>query len=450
MKLPTREDRYVGCLLGLAVGDALGTTLEFTSPGSFDPIDDMVGGGPFSLKPGQWTDDTSMALCLAESLIKCGEFRPTDQMERYVRWWKDGHLSSTGRCFDIGDTTRDSLARFQRTGDPYAGSTDSESAGNGSIMRLASAPMFYAADAEEAMDKAADSSRTTHGAQAAVDACRYMAGIIVGALRGEAKDTLLRHAYTPAPGSWDDAPLHPEIADIAAGSFKRKNPPEIRGTGYVVKSLEAALWAFYNSNDFKTGVLLAVNLGEDADTTGAVYGQIAGAYYGAADIPESWREKITLLDEIESYASALREPTRQLDAGSDFAIPGDAAIAKLLAYLDDFKRPIGELAEYVSTGDGSDESPLNVYWSYSPRVFEFQSDLYELGFAVDFDWGEWQAEAERLTVTPGALDDVDIVTLMKLLTVHSRTERYSEGHLASALEEGWIVAILERLRNLSE
>ena len=301
----TREDRYLGCLLGLAVCDALGTTLEFTSPGSFAPIDDMVGGGPFSLKPGQWTDDTSMALCLAESLIECGEFNPTDQMQRYVRWWKDGHLSSTGRCFDIGGTTSDSLARFQRTGDPYAGSTDGDSAGAGSIMRLAPAPMFYAADAEEAMDKAADSSRTTHGAQAAVDACRYMAGIIVGALRGEAKETLLWHGYTPAPGSWDDAPLHPEIAEVAAGSFKRKNPPEIRGTGHVVRSLEAALWAFYNSDDFKTGALLAVNLGEDADTTGAVYGQIAGAYYGSADIPESWREKITLLDKIESFAMRL-------------------------------------------------------------------------------------------------------------------------------------------------
>ncbi len=111
--------------------------------------------------------------------------------------------------------------------------------------------------------------------------------------------------YTLDPGSWDNAPLHPEIAEIAAGSFKRKNPPEIRGTGHVVRSLEAALWAFYNSDDFKTGALLAVNLGEDADTTGAVYGQIAGAYYGAADIPESWREKISLLDKIESYAMRL-------------------------------------------------------------------------------------------------------------------------------------------------
>ncbi|MBT5535424.1 ADP-ribosylglycohydrolase family protein, partial [Candidatus Poribacteria bacterium] len=115
MSVLTREDRYIGCLLGLAVGDALGITLEFTTPGKFDPIDDMVGGGPFSLKPGQWTDDTSMALCLAESLIERKGFDATDQMQRYVQWWREGHLSSTGRCFDIGGTVSGSLSRFQRT-----------------------------------------------------------------------------------------------------------------------------------------------------------------------------------------------------------------------------------------------------------------------------------------------------------------------------------------------
>ena len=449
-ELPTREDRYLGCILGLAVGDALGTTLEFTSPGSFDPIDDIVGGGPFGLKPGQWTDDTSMALCLAESLVECRGFDPSDQMERYVRWWKDGHLSSTGRCFDIGGTTSGSLSRFRRTGDPYAGPTDNQSAGNGSIMRLAPVPLLYAASAGEAMSKAADSSRTTHGAQAAVDACRYMAGIIVGAIRGEAKETLLWPGYTPVPGSWDDAPLHPEIADIAAGSFRRKNPPEIRGTGHVVKSLEAALWAFYNSDGFKTGALLAVNLGEDADTTGAVYGQIAGAYYGAEDIPASWREKITFRDEIEGVASMLRGAVQQPDSDADVIVPDDASIQTLLTHLDDLRRPVAELAEFHSSGDGSEDDPFTAFWSYSPQVDAFQQDLNDLGFVYSFDWGEWQDEAERLTVTPGALDDADLLTLMKLLTLHVRKERFSGGHLANAFEQGWIVAILERLQDISE
>ena len=128
-------DRYRATLLGLAIGDALGTTLEFRPPGTFMPLTDLVGGGPFDLPVGAWTDDTSMALCLGESLIECGGFDPADQLERYVRWWHEGHLSSTGRCFDIGGTVRNALLRFERTRDPESGSTDPSTTGNGSLMR---------------------------------------------------------------------------------------------------------------------------------------------------------------------------------------------------------------------------------------------------------------------------------------------------------------------------
>jgi len=286
-------ERYRGCLLGLAAGDALGTTLEFKPSGSFTPITDMVGGGPFRLKPGQWTDDTSMALCLAESLIECRGFDPRDQMERYVRWWKEGHLSSTGSCFDIGNTTRTALATFMKTGNPFSGPVDAYSAGNGSLMRLAPVPMFYAGNPRKAIEKSGESSKTTHGAPAAVDACRYFGALTVGALNGNDKETILSDHYCPVPGYWQEKPLIREIAEIAAGSFKYKHPPEIRGSGYVVQSLEAALWAFYNSSSFKEGCLMAVNLGDDADTTGAIYGQLAGAYYGDKAIPVSWRDKLS-------------------------------------------------------------------------------------------------------------------------------------------------------------
>jgi ADP-ribosyl-[dinitrogen reductase] hydrolase len=157
-------DRFRGALLGLAAGDAVGTTLEFKSPGSFKPINDMVGGGPFDLAPGEWTDDTSMALCLAASLVEKRGFYPRDQMERYVRWWKEGYMAANGRCFDIGNTVRSALVRFLSTGDPNAGSTDPNTAGNGSIMRLAPVPLFYAADPRLAIEQAANSSRTTQRA----------------------------------------------------------------------------------------------------------------------------------------------------------------------------------------------------------------------------------------------------------------------------------------------
>jgi ADP-ribosylglycohydrolase len=302
-------ERYRGCLLGLATGDALGTTLEFRPPGSFAPIEDMLGGGPFRLAPGQWTDDTSMALCLAESLIERQGFDPIDQLERYLRWYREGHLSSTGRCFDIGNTVRGALLRFEETAEPYSGSTDPVSAGNGSIMRLAPVPLFYARSLQEAIEQSGQSSRTTHGASAAVDACRYLGALLVGAVSGVSKEELLSKRYSPLPGYWEASPLVPEIDEIATGSFKRRQPPEIKGTGYVVKSLEAALWANHGAS-FREGCLLAVNLGNDADTTGAVYGQVAGAFYGEAGIPESWRSKLSQHILIESFAEQLLALTR--------------------------------------------------------------------------------------------------------------------------------------------
>jgi len=283
-------------MMGLAVGDALGTTLEFRAPGSFQPIDDMVGGGPFGLKPGQWTDDTSMALCLAESLVERNGFDPKDQLRRYVRWVSAGHHSSTGICFDIGNTISDALATFRQTGHPFCGSTDPDRAGNGSLMRLAPAPLFYAGNPVEAIKYAAESSRTTHGATAAVDACRYMACLIVTALQGAGKSAILSPDPCPEPGYWMNHPLVPEIEEIRQGSFRDREPPAIKGLGYVVNCLEAALWAFDRTNTFREGCLLAVNLGDDADTTGAVYGQLAGAFYGQQGIPESWRRNVLLHD----------------------------------------------------------------------------------------------------------------------------------------------------------
>lgn len=298
-------ERFRGALLGLAAGDAVGTTLEFKRPGTFNPIDDMIGGGPFNLAPGEWTDDTSMALCLAESLITCRGFNPVDQLERYCRWHREGHLSSIGRCFDIGNTVRGALTQFERTGEPYCGSTSALSAGNGSIMRLAPVPLFYVRNPREAIERSGESSRTTHAAPEAVDACRFLGALIVGALHGAIKDELLSDHYSPVPGGWETAPLAPAIAAIAGGSYKDKQPPEIEGAGYVVQSLEAALWAFYRSESFQDGCLLAVNLGDDADTTGAIYGQLAGAFYSKDGIPATWRQKLAHRRLIEGFAEEL-------------------------------------------------------------------------------------------------------------------------------------------------
>ena len=299
------EDRFQGAILGLAVGDAMGVPLEFTDPGTFEPVNDMIGGGPFHLEPGMWTDDTSLALCLAESLSKTGKFDPVDQLSRYLQWYNEGHLSVNGKCFDIGNTTCQALMTFEETGEPYPGPDHERSAGNGSLMRLAPIPLFFMSEPLKALEISARSSRTTHNHPLAVDACRYMGGLIHGALIGKSKKEILSPQYSPVPGYWEENPLLGELEEVASGSFKNKEPPEIRGRGFVVKSLEAALWAFHKTETFEEGCLLAVNLGEDADTTGAIYGQLAGAYYGKNGIPSKWIKSLIKIDLIESITDRL-------------------------------------------------------------------------------------------------------------------------------------------------
>ena len=305
-------ERFQGCLLGLACGDAVGTTVEFRPRGTFRPVTDMVGGGPFGLRPGEWTDDTSMALCLASSLLEQGNFDAVDQMRRYCRWQQDGYWSSNGRCFDIGNTVSAALSRFRMTGQPLCGSTDPYTAGNGCIMRLAPVPMFFFPDRDWSIYIAGESSLTTHGAAECVDSCRLLAAVLHQALSGVGKeDVLLAHGL----GEFASR----KVQAIAAGDYRSKTQKQIRGSGYVVDCLEAALWCFQQTDSFAEAVLAAVNLGEDADTTGAVCGQIAGAYYGVYAVPPDWLDRLALRAEIQQLADGLcaATPARVRPDGED-------------------------------------------------------------------------------------------------------------------------------------
>lgn len=293
------RDRAWGALLGLAAGDAVGTTVEFKPRGSFEPVTDMLGGGPFELEPGQWTDDTSMALCLAESLIDCCGHDPADQMRRYVRWMNDGYFSANGRFFDIGITTRDQLRRFERTGDPHDPDIDDESAANGSLMRLAPVSIRWSHDPDEVVAMAAASSRPTHSAARPVDACKVLAAMTAALIRGEPWEAV------SDPGFWTQGPLHPEVEAVARGSWRGKGESAIKGSGYCVAALEAAIWAVADANDFRDAILRATNLGDDADTTAAIAGQLAGARFGASGIQGSWLEILALRERIATLADGL-------------------------------------------------------------------------------------------------------------------------------------------------
>lgn len=299
---PSLSERYRGALLGLACGDAVGTTLEFKPRGSFQPLTDMVGGGPFHLKPGQWTDDTSMALCLAESLLRKNTFDAADQMGRYLNWWRWGYLSSTGDCFDIGMTVSQALSRYQQTGQPFAGSTDPFTAGNGSLMRLVPVVLFYFPDARQIRQFASDSSRTTHAAPEAIECCQLFAEVLSKALLGASKSELRKLPDTTF--------VQPKVAAIARGDYLAKSASEIRGSGYSVESLEAALWCFHHTDGFAAAILQAANLGDDADTTAAIVGQLAGAYYGVRAIPAHWLEMLHDGEEIAATADRLLEASR--------------------------------------------------------------------------------------------------------------------------------------------
>ena len=291
-------DRFRGCLLGLAAGDAVGTTAEFQPRGSFPEITDMCGGGPFELNIGEWTDDTSMALCIAHSLLECGGFDPVDQMRRYCAWQDEGYMSSNGYCFDIGNTVRRALGRFRRTGDPFSGDTGLRTAGNGSIMRLAPIPMALHGRPGLLTQWCTDSSRTTHAAAECLEACVLLGRMIHRALDGQSKEKILLS---------DDAEdfSEPSIRALASGQYQNHSSAEISGNGYVIKSLEAALWCFWKTDGFEEAILKASNLGEDADTTAAVCGQLAGAHYGEIGIPDQWLSRLVQRDAISQVADRL-------------------------------------------------------------------------------------------------------------------------------------------------
>lgn len=316
----TAEDRAIGALLGLAAGDAVGTTLEFKHPGSFTPIEDMVGGGPFGLPAGAWTDDTSMALCLAESILDTGELDLADQLRRYVLWQEHGYLSSTGTCFDIGGATSSQLARFKRTGEPIDPKPNEDAAANGSLMRLAPVPIRWHTDPGEAAERAAESSRSTHPAARPVDACRVLGAITAALITGAPAEDVL------APDFWQWGALHPEIEAVTSGSWREKQPPDIKGTGYCVSALEAALWAVGDAADFADAVLRAANLGDDADTTAAIAGQLAGARWDASGIPETWKAKVVLRARLTELARGLYLAGSGAAPSKDARWPHDASL----------------------------------------------------------------------------------------------------------------------------
>ncbi|MGZ8924466.1 MAG: ADP-ribosylglycohydrolase family protein [Nitrososphaeraceae archaeon] len=279
-----KYDKLKGCFVGLAIGDALGTPLEFSARDEYSLVEDMIGGGPFNLNPGEWTDDTSMALCAAHSLISNKSFNPENILDNFVNWWQTGFMSHNNKCFDIGMVTQQSLILYQLNNiHPLEiGSKDDHHSGNGSIMRLAPFVVFNHNNIDECITMCQDQSKLTHGSRKCLYACEVMGKLIYNLCNG---------------GKWNDF--------IDYNTFSNLTREQIKSSGYVIDTLKAAIWAVTTTRSFEEALILAVNLADDSDTVGAVTGQLAGARYGYSSIPSRWLDKLVWKDKIEEMFEQL-------------------------------------------------------------------------------------------------------------------------------------------------
>jgi ADP-ribosyl-[dinitrogen reductase] hydrolase len=293
------ESRALGAFVGLAVGDALGAPVEFCRRDTFEPVSGMRSGGYFKLPAGAWTDDTAMALCLAESLLQHPDLDAKDLLDRFCRWAGQAENTSMGVCVGIGQNTLRVLGNFHRKGDLFALETRQKSDGNGAVMRLAPVAIRHWKDPLKALRVAELQSRTTHYSEISAGACGYLASILVDLVGGQ---SWFETVQRPLPPSWPGV-----LKSTGATEWGMLDRDNISSTGYVVHTLEAALWAVDTTESFEDALLKAVNLGDDADSVGAVTGQIAGARYGLSAIPDRWLNMLYHRERIEALARSLYE-----------------------------------------------------------------------------------------------------------------------------------------------
>ena len=428
------RDRAVGALLGLAVGDALGAAIEFKPKPRFALLDDMIAGGPHTLKRGEWTDDTAMGLALADSLVADAKLDAADLMRRFLDWSDTGAYSCTGTCFDIGIQTRAALERFRRSHEPLAGSTDPAASGNGALMRLAPVAIRHWRDRAAMADVAAVQTRTTHGSLATLAASGTFATMLADAIAGDDLNTILSSL----------------AADTIEGGWRGLHRDAIEGTGYVVRSLQAAVWAVSRSTDFRSAVLLAANLGQDADTTAAIAGQLAGAVFGISGIPPEWLGALAWRERLETTAGHL------FDAGASGLTPWisqDWSLRERLEALAAF-RPVFEqggfrFAEDIPSRQDGDMIVLGGT-ELGEDASRFYQIVYDYGWVSVFDWTAWRKtpEGQRLMHDAAALDDASAEDLVHVLTTCVRADRCCDGYLADAFEAGLITRVVVRAKRL--
>lgn len=293
----SKRGRMLGGLWGAIVGDALGVPVEFKGRDARaeDPVTDMRGYGTFNLPPGSWSDDSSLMLCTAEGLLE--GFDADRVGELFVRWFAEGYRTPHGITFDVGMGTRQAISRMQ-SGTPamMAGGDEEGNNGNGSLMRILPVALYGAVMSEEEMLRCAhDASSITHRHPRAMMACGIYCLIIRALLEGRSPRGAYQYAMEQARRHYNMAPFREEMPNfgrLLAGDIESLPEEAIASDGYVLHTLEAAVWCFLTTGSYREAVLKAVNLGWDTDTTAIVTGGLAGVHYGLDAVPQDWRDTI--------------------------------------------------------------------------------------------------------------------------------------------------------------
>lgn len=322
-------------LLGLCVGDALGLPAEFSDRKELrkNPIKNMRNGGPHGQLAGTWSDDSSMTFCLADSITARGGIDPEDAMCRFARWL-DGEYTPHGRVFDVGATTKDAILRFKSGAAPLTcGGADEHDNGNGALMRILPAVLFLTAKhgREFLVNPGAarsfrDIVAITHAHPRNLAACQIYADVVAGLLHGDCPQVALARALRrfAKTGTEKESfsrlwkPRQHYLRAVIQFSALPEN--EIQSDGYVIHTLEAALWCLLNTDDYDACVLKAVNLGEDADTVAAVAGGLAGLLYGAKRIPRTWIDTLARRDWVFDLCDAFQQCLREKQFGGSVSI----------------------------------------------------------------------------------------------------------------------------------
>ncbi len=296
-----------GMLLGLAVGDALGVPVEFDSRRSLknNPVEGMRSGGSWGQEAGTWSDDTGLTIAAMESIARLGKINFQDVMENFLRWYEHDDFTAAGERFDVGNTTRAAIVRFGRKILPptKCGATDENSNGNGSLMRILPATIFLFATrgkiARDELEIIHDFSALTHGHIISKISCGIYSLIAAQLLNGKKIAEAFSLGMNDAKNFYGTEESFQTFSRLCDENFAALDEEKISSSGYVVDTLEAALWCLLNTDDYKSLALKAVNLGGDTDTTAAVAGGLAGIFYGADSIPDEWLKILKRRDYLE-------------------------------------------------------------------------------------------------------------------------------------------------------